>query len=248
MDTQTAREQFIQNGYDPIPLKPKSKVPFAFNWQEQLTFTQWHNAPHDANIGLRAGSGRSFIDCDNDKSPETFQNVTRWIESVTWDYIMKLIKDPQKFEEKLKEAQANEAETMRPKQKELEHVIALLKDTEREAEEVAQTAKKIKGIVGAKLEKQAEEIDKRYQALTKHKIELQNELAVELSDSTINNLLEFRETVALGLDNPTCEDRRRWLEILQATVTVTKGMAVVTCRLGGSRNYRLSEFLFTRKS
>ena len=155
------------------------------------------------------------------------------IECVTWDYIMGLIKDPQKFEEKLRQAQAKEAATMQPKQKELQHVIALLEDTEKEAEEIAQAAKKVKGIVAEKLEKQSEEINRRYQALTKHKIELQDALALELTDSTINNLLKFRETVALGLDNPTSEDRRRWLEILQTTVTVTGGMAVVACRLGG---------------
>lgn len=155
------------------------------------------------------------------------------IERVTWDYIMGLIKDPQKFEEKLRQAQAKETATMQPKQKELQHVIALLEATEGEAEQIAQAAKKIKGIVGAKLEKQAEEIEKRYQALTRRKIEIQDDLAVELSDSTINNLLQFRETVALGLENPTSEDRRRWLEILQTRVTVTNGLAVITCRLGG---------------
>jgi hypothetical protein len=82
MNIQAAREQFIQNGYDPIPLKPKAKEPFAINWQGQLTFTQWHKAPGNANIGLRAGSGRAFIDCDNNKNPETFQNVTRWLDTL----------------------------------------------------------------------------------------------------------------------------------------------------------------------
>ena len=46
--------------------------------------------------------------------------------------------------------------------------------------------------------------------------------------------LEFRETVATDLQNPTFEDRRRWLEILQAKVKVTNGRAVVNCRLGGN--------------
>jgi hypothetical protein len=82
MNVQTAREQFINNGYDPIPLKPESKEPIAVNWQGQLTFTQWYKAPSNANIGLRAGSGRAFIDCDNDKNPETFTNVTQWLDGL----------------------------------------------------------------------------------------------------------------------------------------------------------------------
>jgi hypothetical protein len=82
VNVQTAREIFINQGYDPIPLKPQSKEPFAFDWQGQLTFTQWHKAPGNANIGLRAGSGRAFIDCDNDQDPETFQNVTQWLDGL----------------------------------------------------------------------------------------------------------------------------------------------------------------------
>lgn len=52
------------------------------NWQGQLTFTQWHKAPSNANIGLRAGGGRVFIDCDNDKNPETFNNISRWLDGL----------------------------------------------------------------------------------------------------------------------------------------------------------------------
>jgi hypothetical protein len=71
------------------------------------------------------------------------------------------------------------------------------------------------------------------EALTRRKGELQEALDIELTQNMIGNLLRFREAVALGLENPTFEDRRRWLEILQTTVTVTNSIAVVTCRLGG---------------
>ena len=53
------------------------------------------------------------------------------IESVTWDYVMGLITNPEKFEQKLRPAQVQEAEGAQPKQKELEHIVALLKDTEK---------------------------------------------------------------------------------------------------------------------
>jgi len=155
----------------------------------------------------------------------------RLIEYVTWDYIMGLIKDPKKFEEKLREAQAQENATMRPKQKELEHVIALLKDTEKEADAIARATPKAKGIIAAKLEQQADEVNRRYQALTDHKVKLQQALAVELTDRNIDNLLEFREAVVVGLENPTFEDKRRWLEMLQVTVNVKNQQAIITCRI-----------------
>jgi hypothetical protein len=153
------------------------------------------------------------------------------IECVTWNYIMGLVRDPVEFEARLRQAQANKAAKMQPQRKELEHVIALLKKTEIEADEIAHARRKVKGIVGERLQKQEDEVNQRYEALLKRKSDLQESLAVELTDNTIRNLLKYRKVVALGLENPTFEDRRRWLEILQTTVTITKGKAVITCRL-----------------
>ena len=108
------------------------------------------------------------------------------IEDVTWDYILGLIQNPDEFEEKLRKAQAKEAETMQPKQEELEHVNALLREIDREADEIARGSTKAKGIIASKLEKQAEEVNNRYDAFSKRKSELENSLAVELTDEVIN--------------------------------------------------------------
>jgi site-specific DNA recombinase len=153
------------------------------------------------------------------------------VESITWGYILRLLTNAEEFEQALRDAQAIEAEQMQPKQKELEHVIALLTDTEYEAEQIAATAKKVKGIVGEKLQVQADEIDRRYQVLSARKARLGEELKSELTDSTIDDLLQFRETVTVGLNNPTPEERRLWLELLQTKVIVTDGIVNVTCRL-----------------
>jgi hypothetical protein len=144
--------------------------------------------------------------------------------------IVNILQDPSEFEEKLREAQAKEATTAQPKQKELEHVIALLADTEKEVDEIASATIKARGIVAARLEQQAEEVDRRYQALTARKSELQDALSLELTDNMIDDLMRFREIVATGLLNPTLDDKRRWLEILQTTVTVWGGLATITCR------------------
>ena len=57
----------------------------------------------------------------------------------------------------------------------------------------------------------------------------------------IDDLLEFRRAVSEGLNDPTPEERRLWLELLQTQVTVTAGLATVTCRLdGGALQVELS--------
>jgi len=157
----------------------------------------------------------------------------RKVEYIAWGYILRLLTHAEEFEQALRDAQANEADQMQPKQRELEHVAALILDTEYEAEEVAETLKKVKGIVGEKLQAQADEIDRRYQVLLKRKVKLESELEIELTDGTIENMLEFQAAVAVGINNPTSEERRLWLEALKTKVIVTNGIVIVTCRLSG---------------
>ena len=161
---------------------------------------------------------------------EPFVNAQK-VAHITWGYILRLLTNADEFEQALRDAQALAAEQQRPKQKELEHVTSLLSDTEYEAEQVAETMKKVKGIVGKKLQAQAEEIDRRYQALQARKEKLEKELAQELSDRDIDDLMKFRQAVAVGLNRATAEEKRQWLELLQTKVTVSDAIAVVTCRL-----------------
>jgi hypothetical protein len=79
-NTMTAqRVNFIEAGFDVIPLRPASKLPLRKAWEQRPTVTQWYNAPIDSNLGLRAGNGIAFIDCDDKNTPGTFENVTRWL-------------------------------------------------------------------------------------------------------------------------------------------------------------------------
>ena len=153
------------------------------------------------------------------------------IEFVAWDYVMALITNPELFEEKLRQAQVKELNNMQPKRKELEHVLALIEQTEKEADEVGRAMTRTHGLVGERLEQHAREIDRRYQALGTRRQELLEALAFEFTDQNIDSLLQFRETVAAGLRNPTFEDKRQWLEILQVGVIVTNRQAVTSCRL-----------------
>src|SRR5687768_12040279 len=83
--------QYIQQGYDCIPLKPLSKLPFSKGWQTREPFQQWRNASEDANFGLRAGNGKAFIDCDDKNQLGTSATVTRWLDGLGYqegDYPM----------------------------------------------------------------------------------------------------------------------------------------------------------------
>ena len=153
------------------------------------------------------------------------------IEPLIWDHVMRLITDPEAFEERLRQAQAQEAHGVKPRQTELEHVEALILQSEKEADSIARAIRKTSGLVAARLEQQAHEVDRRYQALCSRKAELQEALKLELTDDMVENLMQFREIVAEGLGNPSFEDKRRWLELLQVHVSVTNGQAVISCRL-----------------
>jgi hypothetical protein len=75
------RVNFIEAGYDVIPLCPASKKPLRKGWSRRPTVEQWYNAPPDSNLGLRAGNGKAFIDCDDGHAggEGTFEKVTRWL-------------------------------------------------------------------------------------------------------------------------------------------------------------------------
>lgn len=69
--------------------------------------------------------------------------------------------------------------------------------------------------------------------MQKRKTELEAKLEIESTDQTIDDLLQFREAVAGGLSHSNSEERKQVLEALQTKVTVSNGIAVVTCRLSG---------------
>ena len=85
MSIETDRIRFIETGYSCIPLRPNSKAPFACSWQKTPTLFQWRDAPDNSNLGLRAGNGKAFIDCDDKNQPGTFENVINWLSSLGYD-------------------------------------------------------------------------------------------------------------------------------------------------------------------
>lgn len=73
--------EYLDQGYDAIPLRPGAKIPAFSRWQYTSPAAQWAQTPNPdrCNIGLRAGGAQQavFIDCDDKEDPQTSANVKR---------------------------------------------------------------------------------------------------------------------------------------------------------------------------
>jgi hypothetical protein len=83
MDIQTAKSAFEKEGYECIPLRWLSKQPLSSKWPTKSVFQQWQEVKDEkVNLGLRAGNGKAFIDCDDKNIPGTSENVFNWLASL----------------------------------------------------------------------------------------------------------------------------------------------------------------------
>jgi hypothetical protein len=155
-----------------------------------------------------------------------------FIDALVWEYVINLIMSPEQFEDRLRMAQELEIKNLKPIENELQNICELIERTEQDADQIADAIRKTRGIVVSRLQNQAEEINNRYEALINRKNELERNITKSyLTEDKILNLLEFREIVASGLENPNFEDKRRWLEILSVGIRIKNQIAVISCRL-----------------
>ncbi len=151
------------------------------------------------------------------------------VEAGVWDIIYRAMTgDPEQFERDLREAQALQEKQAQPKVDELQTVLDYLAEAETEADEIARAIRKAKGAVAASLERQQDDCNKRHEALTRRRDELQAELAQQtLTDDAIDETLQFRADVAAGLHQPTRDDVRFYFHQLNVRVTVDGDLVTV---------------------
>jgi predicted transcriptional regulator len=66
-------------GFAPIPLRARTNKPACLDWPTLSIPLQWADAGDGGNIGLRAGDGIAFLDCDDDKRPGTSAATRRYL-------------------------------------------------------------------------------------------------------------------------------------------------------------------------
>ena len=54
--------------------------------------------------------------------------------------------------------------------------------------------------------------------------------AAEFTDESITDFMQFAETVIEGLNDPTFEQKRRWLGYLKVKIAVADKVATISCR------------------
>ena len=155
------------------------------------------------------------------------------IEADVWDSILAIFLNIEELEMYLRKAQEDETNSFDPKQEELNAIVSMLQSTESEALEIGQAITHATGIVSKSLEKDMEAINSRYDALINRKEELLSELnGANITDDTIQNIIEFAQDVQMGIKNADFDTKRRLLEILNVKVLVREGRFYVTSLIG----------------
>jgi site-specific DNA recombinase len=146
------------------------------------------------------------------------------IEADIWDEIRGLFQDPDRLWADLKAAQQNELTAQDPTRAELEAVEDLLRDAERDADEIAETMLIARGRVGERVQKQMDDCNTRITELTARRENLIAQLGTrKLTDAAIETIMQFARDIRAGIEGATFEEKRRTLENLDVQVTVTPG-------------------------
>jgi hypothetical protein len=170
------------------------------------------------------------------------------LELFAWEYVLRVITNPEDFEKALRDAQTKEQDSLRPKREQLAIVVEQIAESERDAAEISEALKKVSrgGAVEKSLLVDMDRVERLYAEQIKRRDEL--EAAVnerKLTDDNIAAAMSFREDVMLGLQNPTLNDIRQAFELLHVEVTVKDHQAVVNCYLPaepGSLDFRALDF------
>lgn len=146
------------------------------------------------------------------------------IDQDVWASIKELFGDLEKLETHLRIAQQEEMAALDPKLEELNAVESMILQTEADALEIGQALRRATGLVAKSLEQNMSEVNQRYDALCQRRDILQAELSVtHLTDSAIEELVEFAQDVFVGIENADFQTKRRNLEMLKVRVEVDNG-------------------------
>jgi hypothetical protein len=135
-----------------------------------------------------------------------------------------LFQDPERLERKLRIVQQEELDAQAPKRDGLEATELNIKHAEKEADEIAAVLPRARGKVKESVELRMDEVNARYDALVKHRAELQADLSARrLTDEAIGDTMTYARDVREGIERAEQGDKRRVLESLDVGLTVEDG-------------------------
>ncbi len=160
-------------------------------------------------------------------------SVKAWkLEGIVWDEVLYLITNPDHLESRLREARDQAYDASKPKRDELNIVNEIIRETETEAADIAQAMIDARGskLVATRLQAQAQEVDDRHAKLLVRRDALTSEIErATISDEDIAVLAQYRADALAGLENPTPQLKRHWLELLKVRVKIIDGRAELIC-------------------
>lgn len=139
------------------------------------------------------------------------------LEAEAWQFVLDAMAED--FEALLSEAQELEHETQQPKLARLEIVDATIQQCEAEAAEVARAFKAARGLVKASLERDMDDVNARYEALSRERARLVAEIEQEtLTDTDRDYALQFRSDFVRGLRDATPRDKMELFGVLDVEI------------------------------
>jgi site-specific DNA recombinase len=159
------------------------------------------------------------------------------IERKVINWLQERIKDPIALEADLREAQRLQLEAVEPKRGQVENIDALIVAAEAELKD---NLAMMKGLDTdsrryKKLVHDGDEIERRIDELEKRKTALEAEITGQvIGDEDIRDIVMYSRDALDGIDDPTFEQKRHWLEVLKVQVALTsQTTAKATCILSG---------------
>lgn len=163
------------------------------------------------------------------------------LEAVAWQFILDVFKDEEEYKQQLERAAARQEDERAPKRAERQTLLEEMATTEAHANQIAAAFSLVKqgGIVESNFKAQAAKVDKQYMEQQKRLARIEAELsATALTQGKVDNLLEFRRNVVLGIENPTDDLKTKTFRDLEIMVT-RWGEIVHVTSLIGECEYRL---------
>lgn len=152
------------------------------------------------------------------------------LEAAVWDALLKRLENSDTLEADLREAQRKEEAAQEPQRAELETVIAMMREAEKDATTLADSLNalgdKRKGLVSKTLQDRINAVDERYNALAQRRDELEAALSKRrYTDEAIQRDLDFAADRRAGLADADHATKRAILDQFNARVIVTDGKA-----------------------